>query len=118
MTESIAPLPPLPASRPRRLRRTDWARRLVAENRLGVDDLIWPIGLLTYPVMTVGELLTIFPGRPAFHADITLAALLGGIALLTRDRLTLLSRLAAMALAVLCLGALLGSFSRAPVRPR
>jgi len=27
----------------RRNRRTDWSRRLVAENRLSVDDLIWPI---------------------------------------------------------------------------
>ncbi|BBF93226.1 porphobilinogen synthase [Blastochloris tepida] len=29
--------------RPRRTRRTDWARRLVRENTLTVDDLIWPI---------------------------------------------------------------------------
>lgn len=43
MTESIAHLPPFPATRPRRLRRSDWSRRLVAENRLSVDDLIWPI---------------------------------------------------------------------------
>ncbi len=34
---------PFPLSRPRRLRRTDWMRRLVAENALSVDDLIWPI---------------------------------------------------------------------------
>ncbi|MFN4310935.1 MAG: ATP-binding protein [Ferrovibrio sp.] len=88
-----------------------WPLRGVA-NGLAVM-LLGMAGLLTYPVMTVGELLTIFPGRPAFHADITLAALLGGIALLTRDRLTLLSRLAAMALAVLCLGALLGSLQAA-----
>ncbi|MEQ8664377.1 MAG: porphobilinogen synthase [Rhodospirillales bacterium] len=27
----------------RRSRRTGWSRRLVAENRLGVDDLIWPV---------------------------------------------------------------------------
>jgi porphobilinogen synthase len=32
-----------PAVRMRRNRRTDWTRRLVAENRLTVDDLIWPI---------------------------------------------------------------------------
>src|SRR5579862_4168085 len=32
-----------PATRMRRNRRTDWSRRLVAENRLSVDDLIWPI---------------------------------------------------------------------------
>ncbi|MCA0423014.1 MAG: porphobilinogen synthase, partial [Proteobacteria bacterium] len=29
--------------RPRRNRKADWTRRLVRENRLSVDDLIWPI---------------------------------------------------------------------------
>ncbi len=32
-----------PTSRPRRNRRYDWSRRLIAENHLTVDDLIWPI---------------------------------------------------------------------------
>jgi porphobilinogen synthase len=32
-----------PSTRLRRLRRYDWSRRLVAENRLTVDDLIWPL---------------------------------------------------------------------------
>jgi porphobilinogen synthase len=32
-----------PATRLRRLRRHDWSRRLVAESRLTVDDLIWPL---------------------------------------------------------------------------
>ncbi len=32
-----------PQTRMRRLRRYDWTRRLVAENRLTVSDLIWPI---------------------------------------------------------------------------
>src|SRR5688572_5516606 len=32
-----------PATRLRRLRRYDWSRRLVAENHLSVDDLIWPL---------------------------------------------------------------------------
>ena len=32
-----------PATRLRRLRRTDWSRRLVAEHRLAIDDLIWPL---------------------------------------------------------------------------
>ncbi len=31
--------------RPRRNRKTDWARRLVRENTLGTDDLIWPLFL-------------------------------------------------------------------------
>ncbi len=32
-----------PRTRMRRNRRTPWSRRLVTENRLSVDDLIWPI---------------------------------------------------------------------------
>ncbi|WP_341897397.1 porphobilinogen synthase [Ferrovibrio terrae] len=39
----VPPLPQFPASRPRRLRRSDWTRRLVAENSLSANDLIWPI---------------------------------------------------------------------------
>ena len=30
-------------TRLRRNRREDWSRRLVAETRLSVDDLIWPV---------------------------------------------------------------------------
>ena len=36
-------LPPYPTTRLRRNRRTDWGRRLLAENALSVNDLIWPI---------------------------------------------------------------------------
>src|SRR6201993_2212922 len=32
-----------PNTRLRRNRREDWSRRLVAETRLSVDDLIWPV---------------------------------------------------------------------------
>ncbi len=32
-----------PNSRPRRLRQSDWVRRLTREHRLGVDDLIWAL---------------------------------------------------------------------------
>ena len=32
-----------PSTRLRRNRRHDWSRRLIAENRLSVDDLIWPV---------------------------------------------------------------------------
>ncbi|MCJ9709967.1 porphobilinogen synthase, partial [Bordetella hinzii] len=35
--------PAFPASRPRRLRRDDFTRRLVRENALSVDDLIYPV---------------------------------------------------------------------------
>ena len=34
---------PYPAGRPRRLRRTDWSRRLVREHEITVNDLIWPL---------------------------------------------------------------------------
>ena len=38
--------PPFPASRPRRLRRDEWTRALVAESRLDVSDLILPVFVL------------------------------------------------------------------------
>ncbi len=44
---------PFPAGRPRRLRRDAWTRRLVAEHRLSVDDLIWPIFLIEGSGLTV-----------------------------------------------------------------
>lgn len=34
---------PFPSTRMRRVRRSDWSRRLATENSLSVDDLIWPI---------------------------------------------------------------------------
>ncbi|RED13264.1 porphobilinogen synthase [Pontivivens insulae] len=37
------PAAPFPMTRPRRLRQSDWMRRLVRETSLGVDDLIWPL---------------------------------------------------------------------------
>ncbi len=44
---------PYPAGRPRRLRRDAWTRRLVAEHRLSVDDLIWPIFVIEGAGLTV-----------------------------------------------------------------
>ena len=43
MPNKQPPSPRFPATRMRRPRRHDWSRRLVAENRLSIDDLIWPI---------------------------------------------------------------------------
>jgi porphobilinogen synthase len=37
------PQPAYPRTRMRRNRKADWARRLVSENRLSADDLIWPV---------------------------------------------------------------------------
>jgi len=42
-TPTAALQPGFPASRLRRNRRADWSRRLVRENALTADDLIWPI---------------------------------------------------------------------------
>ena len=42
---SFKPLSKYPALRMRRLRRTDWSRRLIRENTLSADDLIWAIVL-------------------------------------------------------------------------
>ncbi len=44
---------PFPAGRPRRLRREAWTRRLVAEHRLDVADLIWPIFVVEGTGLTV-----------------------------------------------------------------
>ncbi len=46
MSGLIAPYAPYPAGRPRRLRRTEWSRRLVREHHLSVDDLIWPVFII------------------------------------------------------------------------
>ena len=45
MTAPQRPTSPgeFPSTRLRRVRRHDWSRRLVAENQLSVDDLIWPV---------------------------------------------------------------------------
>jgi porphobilinogen synthase len=43
MTIKLPKTAPFPTLRMRRLRCHDWTRRLVAENTLQVDDLIWPI---------------------------------------------------------------------------
>ena len=43
---SAMPAPGFPATRYRRNRKADWARRLVAENTLSPADLIWPIFVL------------------------------------------------------------------------
>ena len=44
---------PFPAGRPRRLRRHDWTRRLVAEHALTTNDLIWPIFVIEGSGLTV-----------------------------------------------------------------
>jgi len=43
MTQPLIPAAAFPAARPRRLRRDDFTRRLVRENTLTADDLIYPV---------------------------------------------------------------------------
>ncbi|HJQ56021.1 MAG TPA: porphobilinogen synthase, partial [Vineibacter sp.] len=43
MSQRYTTLGAFPTTRMRRNRRSDWSRRLVAETKLSVDDLIWPV---------------------------------------------------------------------------
>jgi porphobilinogen synthase len=43
---TVPHLPAYPAARPRRMRRDDWSRRLMQENQLSVNDLIYPVFVL------------------------------------------------------------------------
>ena len=43
MAKRFSTLGRFPTTRLRRNRQSDWSRRLVAETRLSVDDLIWPV---------------------------------------------------------------------------
>ncbi|MEO5374243.1 MAG: porphobilinogen synthase [Alphaproteobacteria bacterium] len=61
-----------PRTRMRRNRRTGWSRRLVAETRLGVEDLIWPLFVVEGRdvVQDIGAL----PGVHRFSVDRAVAA--------------------------------------------
>ena len=61
-----------PVTRPRRNRRDAWTRRLVAENRLSVDNLIWPIFVIdgtatTTPVDSMPGVSRVTIDRLAAH---------------------------------------------------
>lgn len=58
---------PFPHGRPRRLRRTPWIRDMVAENRLTVKDLIWPI--FVREGMDVEEPVASLPGVSRLSVD-------------------------------------------------
>ena len=61
-----------PSVRLRRNRRTGWSRRLVAENRLSVDDLIWPM----FVVEGKGQRVPVasMPGVERLSVDLVVAA--------------------------------------------
>ena len=58
--------------RMRRNRRTDWSRRLVRENTLSVNDLIWPIFLVDGKGIT--QAVPSMPGVDRLSVDRALAA--------------------------------------------
>ena len=63
-----------PATRMRRNRANGWTRRLVAENRLSVDDLIWPIFIMegsgqTSEIAAMPGVLRVSVDRLAWHVE-------------------------------------------------
>ncbi len=56
-----------PTTRLRRPRQSDWSRRLVCENALSVDDLIWPIFIRGGEKLT--EAVPSMPGVERFSVD-------------------------------------------------
>jgi porphobilinogen synthase len=64
--------PAFPDARPRRLRRTDWSRRLVRENTLTADDLIWP--LFVIDGQNAREPVASMPGVERLSIDLAVEA--------------------------------------------
>ncbi len=58
--------------RMRRNRRTDWSRRLIRENRLSLDDLIWPIFVIEGE--NTCEPVPSMPGVERFSVDLAVKA--------------------------------------------
>ncbi|GAB3131488.1 porphobilinogen synthase [Novispirillum itersonii] len=63
---------PFPRTRMRRNRQTDWSRRLVRENTLTVDDLIWPVFIIDGEDRT--EPVPSMPGVVRYTIDRLVAA--------------------------------------------
>ncbi len=68
-----------PATRLRRVRRHDWSRRLVAENRLSIDDLIWP--LFVHEGQSLRQPVASMPGIERLSIDLLVAAVGGAVEL-------------------------------------
>jgi porphobilinogen synthase len=64
--------PKYPSTRMRRVRSSAWSRRLVAENRLSVDDLIWPVFIREGE--NVAEAVASMPGVDRMSVDMALKA--------------------------------------------
>lgn len=61
-----------PKTRMRRRRQSDWARRLIAENHLRVDDLIWPIFVIEGEKTRTP--VTMMPGVSRLTIDLAIEA--------------------------------------------
>jgi porphobilinogen synthase len=61
-----------PATRMRRLRQADWSRRLVTENMLSANDLIWPIFIIEGDNIT--EPVASMPGLERLSIDLAVKA--------------------------------------------
>ena len=61
-----------PTTRMRRLRQADWSRRLVTENMLSVNDLIWPIFIIEGD--NVSEPIASMPGVARLSIDLAVKA--------------------------------------------
>jgi len=64
--------PAFPALRMRRNRHSNWSRRLVSENKLSVDDLIWPIFVIAGK--NVREPIASMPGVERLSVDLIVDA--------------------------------------------
>jgi porphobilinogen synthase len=67
-----APLGSFPQTRMRRLRRHDWTRRLVAENRLSAADFIWPVFVIDGENRR--QPISSMPGVDRLSVDLTVRA--------------------------------------------
>lgn len=68
-----------PQQRPRRMRRDDWSRRMMRENHLSVDDLIWPVFVLEGQQQR--EAVASMPGVERLSIDLLLEAVEEAVAL-------------------------------------
>ena len=76
--ERVAPAqagPAFPATRMRRNRRTDWSRRLIRENTLTADDLIWPV--FVREGTGLAEPVSAMPGTVRYSSDTLVEAVCG-----------------------------------------
>jgi porphobilinogen synthase len=64
-----------PRTRLRRTRQSDWSRRLVAEHRLSVDDLIWPVFVVDGEARR--EPIASMPGVERLSPDLLVDAITG-----------------------------------------